>query len=334
MIKNAQPLTIKFFVLGLILFSGCGNSGVNGQPIKNPLVEAPSDNPNLTLPGFKIDERPFEQARGGYASQGSLVAADRLELVTSSLLKIFVPRQRSYGSLDLVTLLENSSRRLHDFFPSSERLQVGDTSNIYGGQAGGHSSHQNGLDADLVYFRKDGREMLPDSSATGKTGFDEKFVIANRITKNFDVARNWKWISILESTQRVERIFVDPVIKATLCQYAKDQNVFEISTEVLRMLRPWPLHDDHMHVRITCPASSPNCIAQSPPPRGHGCIEAMAEVAEAESQIIGEPVIFGSDRPHPLQRVFPMMQEMEEELKNHHPALIRSLESKVDEVGC
>ncbi|MEK6579867.1 MAG: penicillin-insensitive murein endopeptidase, partial [Bdellovibrionota bacterium] len=137
-----------------------------------------------------------------------------------------------------------------------------------GGFLAGHASHQNGLDADLSYFRVDHREQIP---GTGD-GFDESFVVDGKITPNFDSRRNWELIQFMVSSGIVTRIFVDPMIKHTLCQWAgTDQN--QSITETLRVLRPYSNHRAHMHVRIACPKESPRCTAQVPPPPGDGCGE-------------------------------------------------------------
>ena len=39
----------------------------------------------------------------------------------------------------------------------------------------------------------------------------------------------------------------------------------------LHRLRPWWGHDDHFHVRLSCPAGSPECETQAPVPPGDGC---------------------------------------------------------------
>ena len=36
-------------------------------------------------------------------------------------------------------------------------------------------------------------------------------------------------------------------------------------------VRPWYGHDDHIHVRLKCPANSPHCRKQPPVPGGDGC---------------------------------------------------------------
>jgi penicillin-insensitive murein DD-endopeptidase len=36
-------------------------------------------------------------------------------------------------------------------------------------------------------------------------------------------------------------------------------------------VRPWTGHNEHLHIRIGCPAGSPECREQDPAPPGDGC---------------------------------------------------------------
>jgi len=56
------------------------------------------------------------------------------------------------------------------------------------------------------------------------------------------------------------------VIKRELCNHASPSN-----RTWLRKIRPWWKHDDHFHVRLSCPKDSPNCEHQEPLPEGDGC---------------------------------------------------------------
>jgi penicillin-insensitive murein endopeptidase len=57
----------------------------------------------------------------------------------------------------------------------------------------------------------------------------------------------------------VERIFVNAAIKKALCREAGRDRGW------LAKVRPWWGHDYHFHVRISCPADSPQCEPQPPP---------------------------------------------------------------------
>jgi penicillin-insensitive murein endopeptidase len=67
---------------------------------------------------------------------------------------------------------------------------------------------------------------------------------------------------------RVDRIFVHPTIKAALCRMP--------DRSWLHKIRPWYGHDEHFHVRLACPADSPDCTGQAPVPSGDGCDASLA----------------------------------------------------------
>jgi len=82
---------------------------------------------------------------------------------------------------------------------------------------------------------------------------------------------------------RVDRVFINPVIKRALCEANPAPN-----RAWLRKLRPWWGHDEHFHVRLACPEDSAACSAQPPLPAGDGCAEVewwlSAEAAEERAK--------------------------------------------------
>ena len=70
---------------------------------------------------------------------------------------------RRYGSAKLIHLLLSVTQAFHDAHPGAPRLVIGDISRLGGGPLDQHASHQNGLDVDVYYPRKDGREVAPTS---------------------------------------------------------------------------------------------------------------------------------------------------------------------------
>ncbi len=63
----------------------------------------------------------------------------------------------------------------------------------------------------------------------------------------------------------VERVLVNPAIKKALCREAGTDRGW------LSKVRPVYGHNYHFHVRISCPADSPDCTPQDPPPGVDGC---------------------------------------------------------------
>ena len=72
---------------------------------------------------------------------------------------------RRYGSAKLIHLLLSITKEFHDAHPGAPRLVIGDISRLGGGPLDQHVSHQNGLDVDVYYPRRDGRELAPTNVA-------------------------------------------------------------------------------------------------------------------------------------------------------------------------
>jgi murein endopeptidase len=78
---------------------------------------------------------------------------------------------RRWGTARLVGVLLHVARGFGRAHPGAPRMAIGDLSRPRGGDFGprfgyiGHASHQNGLDADVYYPRRDGRERAPRSAA-------------------------------------------------------------------------------------------------------------------------------------------------------------------------
>lgn len=225
----------------------------------------------VTLPMDSVEARGprirrLEQAIGSPAN-GRLRNATALPAEGAGYIKLFRSRHRQWGTSELVRLVESVAARMSEESPGCDRFQVGDLSARQGGRITRHSSHQNGVDADIAFLRRDCREQEPEDSR----GFDESFVENGEVTANFDLDRNFRALQLLVGSGRVTRIFVNPVIKRALCEFAKREGMLEENVEVLRRLRPWAGHDEHLHVRIACPASSPRCRDQAEVPPGSGC---------------------------------------------------------------
>lgn len=250
-------------VLASFTLMGCGSSGVGSNSSSNPVTEYPfPDDSNFVDRSSPI----------GFYSDGSLKSPGNVPEETFGLLKIFRLRDRGYATDTLARTLQMVADALHSIYPNGERLQVGDTADHDGGFLSGHASHQNGLDADIIYFRNNHFEENPNTN--GPSGFTETFVKNGKISSNFDVTRNWMVLKYFVSRGNVNRVFVDPVIKKTLCDQASmvDPGVsVSEKTETLRRLRPYANHDNHFHLRLKCPRDHTKCTAQDDPPAGSGC---------------------------------------------------------------
>jgi murein endopeptidase len=129
---------------------------------------------------------------------------------------------RRHGTDRLLRVLLRVAAEHAAAHPNAPRLVVGDLSRPRGGRFGreyggdGHRSHQNGLDADIWYPRRDGRERIP--------------------------AR------VAQVDRRLAQELVDRFVRAGA------QYVFVGPRTGLRgppkVVMPLGNHDDHLHVRI------------------------------------------------------------------------------------
>jgi len=203
----------------------------------------------------------------GFYSSGHLLNGWELPNEGEGYVRLFSYRNRGWGTQQIIEMIEKSAFEINQLFPAKDRLLVGDISALKGGRISGHGSHQNGLDVELAFYRLDGVEQ----SADYRNGFLENMVKKGKISKNFDVVRNWELVKSLHRFGRVNRIFIDKVIKKELCKHAEFLGEKDSYVDVLKSLRPYPYHGDHLHVRIECPENAPKCRNQIDHGEGVGC---------------------------------------------------------------
>jgi murein endopeptidase len=105
----------------------------------------------------------------GYLEHGVQLPAEGLDFVTWDEVLHQSPNRgwRRWGTGELIALLEQVAREFRMAHPGVSRLLISDLSRPQGGPFGrrygglGHDSHQNGLDADVMYPRRDGLLLAP-----------------------------------------------------------------------------------------------------------------------------------------------------------------------------
>jgi penicillin-insensitive murein DD-endopeptidase len=199
----------------------------------------------------------------GAPNQGALVGGERLP--TGPHLRVLsasAGRNADWGLRELVSMLDGAAREVRHEYPGAI-TSLGDLSGKGGRQLAHHHSHQSGRDADVAFFLVDdrGREVL---------GQDYIAIDANgRAPQHggvvFDDARNWSFVrSLVTSTHaHVMAIFVADWIRDRLVRYARrvsDPGILRQATAVMLQPSDAPPHDDHFHVRISCPARMLACV--------------------------------------------------------------------------
>ncbi len=199
---------------------------------------------------------------GSYAN-GCLSGAEQLMPSGAGYIDMRRNRNRYYGHPKLIQFIRELG--LQTLQKHRQKHLIGDLSQPRGGRMNfGHSSHQVGLDVDIWM------QTLPASQTVNpyrdmSSIVDKPLGIIRQETLTKPI-RDALYFSA--NHPDVARVFVNPVVKAQLCQTEK-------STQWLRKLRPWWGHDKHFHVRLYCPENSLECKNQKPPPEGDGCNESL-----------------------------------------------------------
>jgi penicillin-insensitive murein endopeptidase len=173
-------------------------------------------------------------------------------------------RNRNWGHPSLISFIERLAAETKR--AGGPGVLVGDMAQPRGGPLRyGHASHQIGLDVDVWLTPPPNRLLTPDereSLLAVSMVEDDRYAVDPDRFGRFQAALIRRAARFAE----VERIFVNPGIKKALCATAGDED-----RDWLGKVRPWWGHDDHMHVRLRCPADQPACEDQDPPPDGDGC---------------------------------------------------------------
>jgi penicillin-insensitive murein DD-endopeptidase len=253
-----------------------------------------SDNEWSRSPG---PTRGASRAIGGVA-HGCIAGAVRLPLDGPGYQVIRTSRRRYFGHPDTVVFVQRLGKRAKA--AGLAPFYVGDMAQPRGGPLPFcHASHQSGIDVD-IWFNLEPKPRLvaadrEDVDLPSMLAADHRSVDPKRFS-----SRQVSLLRMAASDPHVERIFVNPAIKEALCRGADGAALGD--REWLHRIRPWRGHDEHFHVRLVCPANSPECEEQAPIPPGDGCdgsLEAWMGHVSAETPATPVPAIEQvPPRPH------------------------------------
>lgn len=250
--KKLRPVSVYLlFCMFLVLFLSCSK--------KETAVPA-------TKPADK--EHTVDKLKGesiGKYTAGCIENPSKLERKGPGYQVIRLHRERYYGHPDTIRLIEDLGSEVKSKF--GVVLYIADISKDNGGPIlDNHSSHQTGLDADILYVKS------PLSSNTFLNP-DEREIKrpVSLLRSDGEAVDHTRWspvnndiLRMAATNEKVDRIFVNPAIKRELCSNYPGE-------EWLRKIRPWWGHDGHFHVRLKCPENSPDCVPGSRIPDGAGC---------------------------------------------------------------
>ena len=159
-----------------------------------------------------------------------------------------------FGTRETVMALHRAADRLEQLDPGGPPMRVMDLSHEGGGRFRGHASHQSGRDVDLRFIYQ-GEEQP-------RRGF------RNLPLDRLDGYRSWLLVDSLIKTGRVKVIFIDHEVQEVLYNAAKEakarnlKRIFQYPRgEKVRagIIRHWPNHRSHLHIRYRCPRGSKGC---------------------------------------------------------------------------
>jgi LysM repeat protein len=158
---------------------------------------------------------------------------------------------RGYGASHVVEHLQAAIAEVRALYPEVHTLAIGDLSAREGGKLGNHLSHQTGLDVDVGFYFKRVPKGYPDSFASA--------------SDDLDLEATWALLGAFARTAQldtgVSMIFLDYDVQARLYKWAQSRGTSAEDLEFLfqyprgrnelaGLVRHWPHHGDHMHVRF------------------------------------------------------------------------------------
>jgi penicillin-insensitive murein endopeptidase len=239
------------------------------NPVPPPPLANPDDPKTAAKQLFGRKAAPASLAARaiGFYAKGCLAGAKALPINGKTWQVMRLSRNRMWGHPELIAFLERLAHKAPRIgWPG---LLVGDLSQPRGGpMLTGHASHQVGLDADIwltpMPDRDLSRQEREEMSATMAVAADRLDVDPAVWTPG-----HLGIIKAAAADAAVERILVNAAIKKALCRDARGDRGW------LNKVRPYYGHDYHFHVRIGCPAASPDCKSQDQVPPGDGCGKAL-----------------------------------------------------------
>jgi murein endopeptidase len=223
-------------------------AGTLATAVASPIAHAASNDKSAS------DEAPLSL---GYTNSGRLIGG-KLFRDTPFMTRTQVHRKSkvSWALPNLLSVLNRAARTVARKYPGS-MLELGELSRKEGGRITSHLSHQSGRDADVSFYLTD-LDGAPIRAprflrcvGTGE-GRDDP-------TIRFDDQRNWEFVRALleDPNEEVRQIFIYAPLRARLLAYAAKVKApralrAKAAAAMMQPVNALP-HDDHFHVRISCP---------------------------------------------------------------------------------
>lgn len=163
---------------------------------------------------------------------------------------------RSFGTLETVLWMQDAVQEVLDRHPRSPRIRLHDVSLREGGFMNGHRSHQSGRDVDISLYQR----RCPDRLCP----------MRNMQPDELDVERTFTLLEHWLKNERLEAVFLDYSLQAPLYEEGRRRGYSRAQLSrwfqyphgpayPLGVVRHYPRHRDHAHVRFVCPDTDDAC---------------------------------------------------------------------------
>lgn len=214
--------------------------GVSGADLErwNPRVNMDRLRPGQELTMYIQD---VSSGSAGDPNSGRLRGGVQLE--TGTGFRVRDP-SRAFGALSTIDAIRVGASRVVARYIDAPDVVVHDLSFERGGRMPPHRSHQNGLDADISYYR---------IGAVGESPYEAV------TPEELDVRLQWYLFRTWIDQGVVEYIFVNHELQEPLYEYARARGATEAQLEEWfqypsrsrrGVIRHEPGHDDHFHIRF------------------------------------------------------------------------------------
>jgi len=177
----------------------------------------------------------------GTPNAGGLV--NGVQAVASPLYSLVSPGS-AWGTQETIDYLNVAVQAVHDQFPDTPALALGDIGARRGGPLRPHISHQAGRDLDISFYYRDGTRWY-----------------ARGTRDNLDFPRLWAFVRALIEKTDIDLILLDHGLQEPLKEYALTigedpawvSQIFQGKGALRAIIRHAPGHATHLHLRFWNP---------------------------------------------------------------------------------
>jgi len=177
----------------------------------------------------------------GTPNAGGLV--NGVQALASPLYSLVSPGS-AWGTQETIDYLNTAVQAVHDEFPDTPPLALGDIGARHGGPLRPHISHQAGRDLDISFYYKDGTRWY-----------------ARGTRDNLDFPRLWAFVRALIEKTDIDLILLDRGLQDPLKEYALTigedpawlSQIFQGKGALRAIIRHAPGHATHLHLRFWSP---------------------------------------------------------------------------------